>query len=348
MSYGGTESYAVNTGQVAIYHDVASVVSSLTFGTPAVETAPTAGYSSGFFAIPAAGDPPAAAYAAGTWVSTTVAPGQSYANFEVGFVLNNGTYILADCNTTSGSMVGGAILLCVSGAHHESFSGGGWTTPIPTNSRMALALVGNVASVWAYIAGSGVWTQLCSTNVGAYYDFTAPGALVGWRPFIGQSSSPNSSAQYFLGLQWGPYSQLQGTGFYPPTGVGGAILAGPEVQLSWNPALPFPGNPLTIPVGYNVYRNGTLLANVTTTGVTNFIDSTVTAGVSYTYTVTAANADLSDASGQSLPVTLSTSPVFVYGRYVGAPVFKAFEITNTKGIEPRVWRPKSNNTIKAK
>lgn len=346
MSYGGTESYAVNTGQVATFHDAASTPGTITFGTPAIENCPAASYASAFFAIPAAGDPPAAAYAAGTWVSTTVPGGQTYANFEVGFVRDNLTYVLADCVSTTGTIITGAVLLTVGGTHNESIPGGGFSNTIPANSRIALAISGNTISVHLFTAGA--WVTLCSCSSVGIYDFTAPGALVGWRPFIGMSSSPNASSQTFSQLQWGPLSDLSNTGFNPPTSLGGAIVPGPQVALTWNASVPFPGNPLTAPVGYNVYRNGTLLTNVTVPGQTFFTDTTVIAGLSYTYTVAAANADLTDASGLSAPLVINTSPVFLYGRFSPANAFAPVMLINVKGIKPKLYAPVINPNMRSR
>jgi hypothetical protein len=66
----------------------------------------------------------------------------------------------------------------------------------------------------------------------------------------------------------------------PPTGLRGTAVSGTEIDLTWTP----PTLSEAALAGYDVYRNGTLLATVTGT---SYADTTVQHGTSYRYSVDA-------------------------------------------------------------
>lgn len=68
-----------------------------------------------------------------------------------------------------------------------------------------------------------------------------------------------------------------------PVGLA-ATQEGPSVSLTWEPPLSEGSSPIT---GYNLYRNGSVLAELDAT--TSFVDDAVVAGCTYTYQVSALN-----------------------------------------------------------
>lgn len=99
---------------------------------------------------------------------------------------------------------------------------------------------------------------------------------------------------------------------------------------------------------YLVYRGGVLIG-VTAEGATTFSDSSPDAGVNV-YTVIASYDGVTPMSAASAPVdvTVASFVVNLSGRFVPALVFKASELSNLAGLRPRIWRPNSNNNIRAK
>jgi uncharacterized repeat protein (TIGR01451 family) len=89
----------------------------------------------------------------------------------------------------------------------------------------------------------------------------------------------------------------------PPSAPGGltATVASPtEIDLSWQPSTDNVGVG-----GYDVYRNGTQIANVISG--TSYADTTATAGTAYQYTVAAYDTG-GNASGQSTAASAQISP----------------------------------------
>lgn len=87
-----------------------------------------------------------------------------------------------------------------------------------------------------------------------------------------------------------------------PTGLSATALSSSSIALSWNASTDNTGG--TGVAGYDVYRNGSLIASPTTTSYTN---SGLAASTTYSYTVRARdNASPSNASAQSAPVSATT------------------------------------------
>ena len=111
------------------------------------------------------------------------------------------------------------------------------------------------------------------------------------------------------------------------------------------PAAPF--NPGTPPPGYEIFRNGTSIGTVT--AATAFAD-TVPGYATYAYTVAAWDGVSTDISDQSTPLNVtfaaSVSTETVYGKFVPAAVFKPSTFPFVGLIEPRVWIPKENITVR--
>jgi chitinase len=89
-----------------------------------------------------------------------------------------------------------------------------------------------------------------------------------------------------------------------PTGLGATVQSSSSIALSWNASTDNAGG--TGVAGYDVYRNGSLIASPTTTGYTA---SGLAADTTYAFTVRARdNANPSNASAQSAPVSAKTLP----------------------------------------
>jgi chitodextrinase len=92
-----------------------------------------------------------------------------------------------------------------------------------------------------------------------------------------------------------------------PAGLHTTSVSTSSVSLAWSPSTDNVGV-----TGYTVYRNGASLGPVSTT---SFVDNTVSAGTTYTYTVDAFDA-AGNHSAQSQPLQVTTptrSPTFVQG-----------------------------------
>ncbi|GAA5078043.1 glycosyl hydrolase family 18 protein [Lysobacter panacisoli] len=87
-----------------------------------------------------------------------------------------------------------------------------------------------------------------------------------------------------------------------PTGLGATALSSSSIALSWNASTDNAGG--TGVAGYDVYRNGSLIASPTTTSYTN---NGLAANTTYSYTVRARdNASPANASAQSAPASATT------------------------------------------
>lgn len=346
MSWSGIELFASNSGQTTHTHDPASSDCTMTFGANPFMSNGAAFYSSGYWAVTGAGDPSGSDYVEITWKGSTYPGGQTYTNLEVGFVHDGGNVLIADFNTNG--PVGTTqiqILIIISGTHNPLNV---TTYSAVAGVRVALSLVGNIAKVWIYDQTTGVWNNILTNDISAYHDFTAVGGKTGWRPAVGMSASPNASTVSFSTLQWGPFADLQTINFFPPTGLIASAIPGPAVGLSWIASVPFPGNPLTQPARYNIYRDGVYLNSVTTAGVTSYIDSTIVSGNTYSYTVAAANGTNVAVSAQSVPVTIGTAPVFLTMPFAQAATYKPIMLANVEGIKPRIYVPIQSTTVSTK
>lgn len=108
-----------------------------------------------------------------------------------------------------------------------------------------------------------------------------------------------------------------------------------------------PSPPVIPPPGYDIYRNGVSIH--TFTGTPGYTDTVPGAGT-YIYEV-AAWSGSSDISDLSDPFTISVSvpipEVQLYGKFVGSDAYPPVLFINAPEIEPRVWMPKENVTVKS-
>lgn len=100
----------------------------------------------------------------------------------------------------------------------------------------------------------------------------------------------------------------------------------------------------TGPPGYDVYRDGVSIG--TFLGTSLSYDDTVPTGGIYTYNVAAwdGTEDISDLS-DPLVLDINAPVIPIYGKFVGPSVYKPVLIGDSAGIEPRIWKPKENNTV---
>jgi fibronectin type 3 domain-containing protein len=93
----------------------------------------------------------------------------------------------------------------------------------------------------------------------------------------------------------------------PPASLTTSSITCGRVNLSWSPSIdPANGNDTVTEVqGYKVYRNGTLLQQVTTT---SFSDSSVTIAATYTYGVSAFDGAQNSSTTNTITVTIPLCP----------------------------------------
>jgi fibronectin type 3 domain-containing protein len=141
-------------------------------------------------------------------------------------------------------------------------------------------------------------SQLSGWQSGAYWaDLTAKDSLPAFQSAI---AAVNTQSVDCAALKGG----LPSPDFMPPStpaGLVGQVVASPlSVALHWDPVSDPSG-----PVSYRVYRNNALLATVSST---DWTDSSVGAGQSYTYAVRAIDAAANLGDATSVPVTVDVSP----------------------------------------
>ncbi|HXS14421.1 MAG TPA: hypothetical protein VN734_17110 [Acidobacteriaceae bacterium] len=95
---------------------------------------------------------------------------------------------------------------------------------------------------------------------------------------------------------------------------------------------------------YNVYHNGVLIGNTTST---SFDDPNPPTGA-VTYKVVAVLGGVEQTNG-SQQIIVNVSPVLINigGKFVQSAVYKAVELAQVGDIKPRIWPPKKNNTVQA-
>lgn len=122
----------------------------------------------------------------------------------------------------------------------------------------------------------------------------------------------------------------------------GTALYAPGV--SYTPATaPFPG---VTPAGYDVYRNGVPVAQYL--GAPGFTDTVPGIGL-YTYNVAAWDGVSLDTSGLSAPFTIGIGQLAgIQGKFVPAPTFKSIMVANPGLINPRIYPPLDDNTVRVK
>lgn len=135
---------------------------------------------------------------------------------------------------------------------------------------------------------------------------------------------------------------------FPPFALATTNVSG-AVNLSWSSPANTGGSPLT---GYNVYRNGTLLASIGTN--TTFSDATAAPGVAYTYVVRAVNAiGVSGASNSAggtaqAPPTPPGAPLNLVLTGAHQRVILTWAAPASEGSSPvtgyRIFRSTTNST----
>ena len=140
--------------------------------------------------------------------------------------------------------------------------------------------------------------RLSGWQSGAYWaDLTAKDSLPAFQSAI---AAVNAQSVDCGALKGG----LPSPDFMPPTapaGLVGQVVVSPlSVALHWDPVSDPSG-----PVSYRVYRNNALLATVSST---DWTDSSVGAGQTYTYAVRAIDAAVNLGDATSVSVTIDVSP----------------------------------------
>jgi hypothetical protein len=136
-----------------------------------------------------------------------------------------------------------------------------------------------------------------------------------------------------------------GTGTNPvnspsvPTGVSAKANSSTSVTVSWVGSTDSGGPGLA---GYQVYRNGSLVTNSTTT---SYIDNSVSSNTSYSYTVAAYDkATPPNVSAQSAPAAVTTPPVTTTTNLPTAPLnVKAVRSTPYHNGVTVSWQAPSSN-----
>jgi hypothetical protein len=120
-----------------------------------------------------------------------------------------------------------------------------------------------------------------------------------------------------------------------PSGVSGTVISASQVTLTWAASMDTGGSDLA---GYQIYRNGTLIA--TTTG-TSYADGGLSAATTNCYTIVAYDnaGNNSSASLQTCVTTLSTSPTDP------ASPSSLVVAAVTSGAITINWRDNSNNEV---
>lgn len=162
-----------------------------------------------------------------------------------------------------------------------------WTAPTNTGgSAITNYKIYRNGTLLATIGTNTTFTANSLSN-GVLYTFTVTAVNA-----VGESAVSNSATATPVGVP------------FPPTGLGGTIGNG-TVSLSWTAPTNTGGTAIT---NYRIYRNGTYLA--ATGGVnTTFAANTLINGVSYSFTVTAVNAQGESAVSGSIARTPATVPI---------------------------------------
>lgn len=347
MTWAGTEPFNTNTGQFSSGAFPSSTTTNMTLaftGGQGVFTCPNnSAYNAQFFLLGGAGDPDDNSYVAVDVISFTAPGGQLFDEADVCLIKNgnNGVFFDVGLPLTS-ARVGSNI----SGSRSYGTSGSiGTTANLPLS--IAISWAGNIFTLWWLKPGTG-WTSFATRDMTSTYDFTAPGARVGWRPGIIPTCQPNQMTLTIDNLRWGPTTDLtSGFNYLPPTALTTVFATNSQIEISWTASSAFVGSGLGPPTYYDVYRNG-VLVGTTTGGATSFVDTGGPFSGSYVYTVAAANSSGTPLSGISSPLTVTVAPVELLVPFAAAPAFKPTMLANVKGIVPRIYVPIENNTVRTK
>ena len=118
---------------------------------------------------------------------------------------------------------------------------------------------------------------------------------------IVNSQVGNSNTVYFALSMTNQSPSIDTTPPSIPTGLSATAISASQINLAWNPSTDNVGV-----VGYKIYRNGTLIASLSTTSYSN---TGLLAGTTYSYTVAALDAagNISSQSSSAVVTTSGTS-----------------------------------------
>jgi hypothetical protein len=314
-----TDNFSSDTGQITTYANSGATPGSAAItGSQLVLTAPGGGGISGL----SIGENPWPIPAPSLFISTDLgspswAPGFPTQNNYGPGIVKDGNNQLWFAGGPAGSTT--TMILYVFGifaGSHVTFINPTITIPSVPDG-MGIGLVNN--TVTAYLSFGGVWqavSAIGSVDVSGAYDFTAGGALTGWNP----------------GLYW----EVGG-------GVGPTSIAAHAVQYTQ----PFadPTISYTVPNIIGLTETAAIAAITAaflTLGTVTAVPSNLPAG-----TVISAN----PFPGSTVPfgqrVDLSVAEGMpIYGKFVPAPVFPPVMVLSSGLIEPRIWMPKENVTVR--
>lgn len=348
MSFQGIETFQLDVGQFFETRFSTDNQGTLTFvsGQGVVSDPGVGGpYSGTWLYINSGGVPPSAAYVAIDTVGWTASGSPSYISFNPGFYKDGNNFVFADNGPDFSHPGSFGIRLGVGIGGIKQYNSP--TAPIfasPLPFRKAIAINGKFLEFWVFV--SGAWTQLQTWDCSAIFDMTQPGAMNGFKAgfSLWNDAAAGNVTATVANLQWGPYSDLTKP-YLPPANLTGSQAPG-EVLLTWTASIPVAsgGGP---PYGYAIFRGG---VQIGTSTVTNFVDTNVTIGSTYVYTVEAIDSGGAAASALSNPlsITISSGQVILTTPFVFADSYKPVMLANVKGIKPRIWVPSQNNVVRTK
>lgn len=162
---------------------------------------------------------------------------------------------------------------------------------------------GNLTTVWVDISiNGGTWSAFAYNGGGNGFDNTSDGNLVTagvagttyrFRYYVADSSGANTGWQYSNVYTASPPTPNA------PTNLTVASKGSAFLTLSWSPGNVGSGTP-----SYRIYRNGTLIATVTTT---YYSDWGLSASTAYTYTVKTLNDSGQESTAATIPTADTTT-----------------------------------------
>ena len=179
----------------------------------------------------------------------------------------------------------------------------------PSSLNFGSITVGSSAGLQLTLSASNGPVTISSAQVNSS-EFTLPGFVLPKTIAAGQSVAatmvftPNASGTASANLTL-TSDAANSPNMVPLTGVGVAAKAH-STDLSWNPSI-------DVVIGYNVYRGGTkggpyTKINSVLDASTNYTDSTVSAGATYYYVVTAVDANNVQSAYSNEVVVVIPSP----------------------------------------
>ena len=180
------------------------------------------------------------------------------------------------------------------------------------------------AGTWSG-TGYAYW-QIMTANLTTYTDTTvAAGTSYDYRAQACLSGAGCSEYTYLYGILTPALGDI-----IPPTApvLSGYVISSSQTSLSWSGATDDIGV-----AGYKIYRNGTLLTTVTTT---SHQDSSVVAGTTYSYNVTALDV-AGNESSSSNSLSLSTPSGGGGGGDGSVPATFSMTLPSTSGIPVNIY-----------